>query len=601
MTLTIKLTAQNGAGINLNGFMKSYFADFHSAGFPYILGGSGYKGDQIVLVDDAASPPPSTKVIALDGSNFEYYFAGHTLSGVLTKVRLATLGDSYNAGGSFDVVNNHIANISTAVEISGLSISNARNVRGDFHNTVSGLMGGGHSGGFANPALLNKLVWAEAHNLIGSTAADIYAGTNFNDTVRGNGGNDRLDGKGGVDTAVYSGSRASYSVVKNGNGSFTVTDLRTGSPDGTDTLFNFEYARFGGTRITLAAAVPVGKVLNGDADANVLLGAGGPDRLFGRAGHDRLEGRGGNDILNGGPGRDLMRGGAGNDTYYVDNVRDTVIELSNQGVDRVLSTVSFKLSAHVENLTLQGRTNINGTGNALDNTIVGNAGKNVLRGGAGDDVLRGGTGNDKLYGDGGDDYLDGGAGVDILAGGTGNDTYVLDSASDRVIEYANAGIDTVRASFSYTLGANVENLILTGSAHINGTGNALANVIIGNAGNNQIAGKDGNDILTGGGGADAFVFDTALGPTNLDVITDFTPGVDTIRLSRAIFAALPQGALASGSFVIGAAADADDHILYDAATGILSYDADGDGATAAIAFSQLSGAPAITSAGFFIF
>lgn len=601
MTVTIKLTAQNGAGINLSSYMNAYFADFKSAGFPYILGGSGFKGDQIVLVDDVARPPTSTKVIALDGSNFEYYFAGHTLSGKLTNVRLATLGDSYKAGGSFEIENNHIAKISTAVEFLGLSISNARNVRGDFHNTVSGLMGGGHSGGFADPSVLTKLVWAQAHNLIGSTAADVYAGTNFNDTVRGNGGNDRLDGKGGVDTAIYSGPRSAYSVVKNANGSYTVTDLRAGSPDGTDTLLNFEYARFGSTRMTLAAATPAGKVMMGDDGANVLIGAGGPDRLFGRAGNDRLEGRGGNDILNGGAGRDVMRGGAGNDTYYVDHVRDVVVEFTNQGIDRVLSTASYRLSAHVENLTLQGRANIYGIGNSLDNIIAGNAGKNVLRGGTGDDVLRGGAGNDKLYGDAGNDYLDGGAGIDILVGGTGNDTYVVDRVTDRVIEYSNGGIDTVRASVSYTLGANVENLILTGSAHINGTGNTLANVIVGNAGNNQISGKDGNDILTGGAGADAFIFDTALGPNNVDVITDFTPGIDTIRLSRAIFSALPTGVLDAGSFVVGAAADADDYILYDAATGILSYDADGNGAGVAVAFAQLSGAPSITNAGFFIF
>jgi hypothetical protein len=155
MTLTITLTAQNGAGVNFNAFMTSYFADFTLSGFPYILGGSSqYKGDQIVLLDDTEATPANTKAIVLDGSNFEYYFSGHTLSGTLTTVRLSTLGNSYNSDGSFDIVGDHIANVSTAVQISGLSISNALNVRGDFHNTVSALMGGGHDGGTADPTLL---------------------------------------------------------------------------------------------------------------------------------------------------------------------------------------------------------------------------------------------------------------------------------------------------------------------------------------------------------------------------------------------------------------------------------------------------------------
>ena len=75
----------------------------------------------------------------LDGSNFEYYFSGHTLSGTLTTVRLSTLGNSYNSDGSFDIVNSHIANVSTAVEISGLSISNPLNVRGDFSHSAQAL------------------------------------------------------------------------------------------------------------------------------------------------------------------------------------------------------------------------------------------------------------------------------------------------------------------------------------------------------------------------------------------------------------------------------------------------------------------------------
>ena len=123
-----------------------------------------------------------------------------------------------------------------------------------------------------------------------------------------------------------------------------------------------------------------------------------------------------------------MVGGAGNDTYVVDDTSDVVTEASGEGTDTVQSSVTYTLSSDVDNLTLTGSDNINGTGNALANTLTGNAGVNTLVGG---------SGNDSLIGADGADTLDGGAGVDTLVGGAGNDTYVVDDTSDVCLLYTS--------------------------------------------------------------------------------------------------------------------------------------------------------------------
>ncbi|HVV94212.1 MAG TPA: hypothetical protein VHD15_12410 [Hyphomicrobiales bacterium] len=241
------------------------------------------------------------------------------------------------------------------------------------------------------------------------------------------------------------------------------------------------------------------------------------------------------------------------------------------------------------------------TGSAHDDVLLGSSAANALSGGAGDDTLSGGGGDDHLAGGSGDDVLNGGAGADSMAGGTGNDTYVVNDANDTVTEVAGkaGGTDLVKSSVSFTLGAHVENLTLTGRAAIDGTGNTLANHITGNAGANHLAGGGGNDVLdggagsdtlTGGGGHDTFVFDSRVIAANADHITDFAHQPDTIELAKADFGALAAGHLAATDFVAnadGQATMADQHIIYDTTTGALLYDVDGNGSHAAVQFATI--------------
>ncbi|MCX9155607.1 hypothetical protein OPU71_05655, partial [Niveibacterium sp. 24ML] len=183
--------------------------------------------------------------------------------------------------------------------------------------------------------------------------------------------------------------------------------------------------------------------------------------------HVRLQGA---DYLDGGTGTDSMVGGIGNDIYMVDQAADVIVEYASEGHDDVRSSVSYTLSANLENLTLTGSNAIDGTGNAERNMVVGNNAAN---------------------------RLDGGAGQDTLSGMGGDDTYLVDNGGDFVWENANAGTDTIRSSVTFTIANNVEHMVLTGSAAINGTGNTLANQITGNDAVNSLVGGAGNDTLKG--------------------------------------------------------------------------------------------------------
>ena len=348
--------------------------------------------------------------------------------------------------------------------------------------------------------------------------------------------------------------------------------------------------------IGLATAVTVGGVV-----VNYV------ENAVGGSANDLLVGNAGNNVLDGGTGADLMQGGAGNDTYGVDNANDIVDEsvVGSNGFDRVQSALSINLSdaAHfkgaIEMGVLLGTADLNLTGNTLNNLLVGNAGDNFINGGAGNDTLQGGAGIDTLQG---------GTGADLMQGGAGNDTYIVDNAGDIVDESGADGFDRVQSTLNISLwdtahvkGA-VEMGVLTGSANINASGNDLNNLLVGNSGNNILNGGWGNDTLTGGAGHDTFAFTTALHNTaNVDTITDFVSGDDTIRLDNAVFTALTTtGTLAPSAFFEGAATSPGQHILYDSTSGWLSYDADGSGSAAAIHFATLSTHPTLSNTDFVV-
>ena len=232
-------------------------------------------------------------------------------------------------------------------------------------------------------------------------------------------------------------------------------------------------------------------------------------------GSQTLYGTVGNDTLDGGAGADIMYGGVGNDSYFVDDSGDIVSEKAGEGTDNVTASVSFTLTANIENLTLTGSANINGTGNGLDNVITGNAGNNILSGLGGNDTLVGGAGADQL---------DGGTGIDTMTGGLGNDIYYVDNVADTIIEASSSGHDTVMSSVSFTLGVYVDNLTLTGAGNINATGNSLVNVLTGNSGDNILDGKGGADSMAGGQGDDTYRVDNAG-----DIVTEVSgQGTDTV-------------------------------------------------------------------------
>ena len=415
-----------------------------------------------------------------------------------------------------------------------------------------------------------------------SSGDNTLEGLDGSDSLLGADGNDSLDGGTGADSMAGGLGNDLYLV----DNAADIASEAAGA--GTDTVYaGVDYS------------------LGGNVEALVLLGTGHAgtgnelaNSLTGTAGDDVLSGLDGNDTLDGGTGNDALVGGNGDDLYLVDSLGDVITEASKTGgLDTVVANLDWTLGANLENLVLSGLA-LTGTGNTLANRLSANDLGDSLNGGSGNDTLLGGAGND---------VLNGSLGADSMAGGAGNDTYLVDNLADLVLELPGGGADMVRSSVSFTLGADLESLVLSGTAAINGFGNGLANSLTGNAAANlldggteadTISGGDGNDTLVGGAGVDRLT--GGLGNdvfrfNNLaeagDKVVDFASGVDWLEVSAAGFGgglAAGLDVAATGWFVAGTKATAA-HAQFIATGTALYWDADGTGAGAKALVATIGG------------
>lgn len=457
--LTLTGWASNGTGNSLANLITG------NAGNNVLDGGTGADtldggaGNDTYYVDNVSDAVVET---ANQGIDTVYSSVNHSLAGEVERLYLT--GSAVNGTGN--ALDNQITGTSgNNVLDGGAGVDTLTGGAGNdtyyidnIYDTVTELAGGGTD---TVRSSSNYTLGSEVENLVLlGTANTTGIGNALNNIITGSNGANYLDGAGGEDVLQGAGGSDTYVVDSAGD---VVTE---GASAGADTV---------------RASISYG--LGSNIENLTLVGAANINGT-GNSLNNTIQGNTGDNVLNGGSGTDTLSGGVGNDTYVIDTAADILTENTGEGADLVMSSVSYTLAANFENLTLTGTANLSGTGNSLNNIIFGNDGNNTLTGNDGHDWLSGGLGNDTMY------------------GGAGNDTYVVERVDDAVVESANQGTDIVRSSITYTLTGNVENLLLTGTDTINGTGNTLDNKINGNAANNTLNGGDGNDSVYGEHGND---------------------------------------------------------------------------------------------------
>ncbi|MFN7169072.1 MAG: S8 family serine peptidase [Pannonibacter sp.] len=372
---------------------------------------------------------------------------------------------------------------------------------------------GGHAQGDVLLGIENVTGSAYADTLTGDASANTLLGGAGNDILVGGRGNDRLDGGAGSDTAVYSGRYADYRITLNSDGSRTITDLRSGGPDGSDTVLGVETLRFAdGLLLIGAVATATGTTTTAASSSTVFEVSGG-------SAHDSFLGTSGNDLINGGAGNDKFYGSAGADVFNGGDGWDIVNYSTSASAVDINLTRASQLGGDAAGDILVSIEAVYGSNH--NDVIRGGAGNTVF-GGNGNDTLYDGTGSDSFYGDGGDDhFVWGGGKTNFFDGGSGFDTLNLGlmtrgATVNLTSRQASNGIDTATLyNFERVIGSN------------------FADTIIGSAGADRLTGAKGNDTLTGGAGADVFVFNAGDGT---DTITDFVRGQDKLEFTGDIAA-----------------------------------------------------------------
>jgi serralysin len=361
----------------------------------------------------------------------------------------------------------------------------------------------------------------------------------------------------------------------------------------------------------------------GTPATETINGLAGDDIIRGLAGRDTLNGGIGNDTLFGGEGKDILNGDAGDDILFGEAAEDSIN--GGDGNDVIFGGAAT-------DTILGGFGNDIIFGDTGSDDIDGGDGKDVIIGGIGKvDTLKGGNGADLIFGDAGRDTIMGGAGndrfvlsptLDTINGGSGADMLIVPTFS-KAVKITDNLVKTKIGAVSYIAEITSVERIVTLDGFVGGrsgkpingnagdnvlNGTAKSQIILGNAGNDVIDGKGsadiiiggaGNDTMTGGSGGDVFIFESA--STGVDTITDFDADRDFIVLFGTGFGNLPSFFLDADAFHIGsAAADAEDRIIYDSATGNLMFDADGSGAGLATVFVSVGAGKNISVADFMI-
>ena len=319
--------------------------------------------------------------------------------------------------------------------------------------------------------------------ITGTSNDDNLIGTVNNDIIIGLAGNDKLDGKAGSDNLQGGTGNDIYTIDNLGD---IVTENLN---EGTDTVKSYISYTLGNNLENLTLLGGSNLSSTGNELNNTLLGNNGNNTLMGGNG---------NDILDGQAGNDTMQGGLGNDTYTLSSAGDVVTENANEGTDTIKTYLTYTLGNNLENLTLLGNADIDGTGNSLNNSLTGNNFNNTLSGGDGNDTLNGTIGNDTLI------------------GGNGTDTAYYYNAPDSVIVNLATGIANDGQDGIDTL-SQIENVQGSNTAGDNLTGNTGVNVLYG---------YGGADILTGGGGNDLLY----VGSDTVKDTVNYTSGdgIDTV-------------------------------------------------------------------------